>query len=76
MDDPAARYQHRDRIGRHAGAVGSGRVIAGADRGFGAIAALSTVHGSIVWRKLQSFVEGAHFARREQWHRNIVLGCE
>jgi 5-methyltetrahydropteroyltriglutamate--homocysteine methyltransferase len=63
-----------DRIRRYAGVVGRERVIAGTDCGFGTIAGLPTVHVSIVWRKLQSLVEGAQIASRELWHRNSVAG--
>ena len=48
-----------DRIRRYAGVVGRERVIAGTDCGSGTIAGLPTVRVSIMWRKLQSLVEGA-----------------
>lgn len=59
-----------DRIRRYASVIGRERVIAGTDCGFGTIAGLPTVHVSIVWRKLQSLVEGARIASQELWGRS------
>jgi len=74
MDDRAAIFSTSRSDQTLSDVVGRERVIAGADCGFGAIARLPTVHVSIVWRKLQSIVEGIHFAGRELWHHNIVPG--
>jgi 5-methyltetrahydropteroyltriglutamate--homocysteine methyltransferase len=52
-----------ERIGRYAGAVGAGRVVAGVDCGFATIAWIRPmVHPTIVWEKLKSLVEGARLA--------------
>jgi 5-methyltetrahydropteroyltriglutamate--homocysteine methyltransferase len=47
------------RILTFAGIVGSDRVVAGTDCGFGTFAGYGAVHGDIAWAKLASLVEGA-----------------
>ena len=49
-------------LGRFASIVGSERVIAGTDCGFGTFAGFGRVHPDICWAKLSSLVEGAAIA--------------
>jgi 5-methyltetrahydropteroyltriglutamate--homocysteine methyltransferase len=58
-----------ERIGRFAQAVGSERVIAGADCGFASFAATCEVHPSVVWVKLEALAAGARLASATLWQR-------
>jgi len=50
------------RIARYANIVGAERVMAGTDCGFSTWNDYTTVHPDIVWKKLESLVEGARLA--------------
>jgi 5-methyltetrahydropteroyltriglutamate--homocysteine methyltransferase len=51
-----------ERIVRFAELVGSDRVVAGTDCGFGTLAGSGAVHPSICWPKLRALAEGARLA--------------
>jgi 5-methyltetrahydropteroyltriglutamate--homocysteine methyltransferase len=55
------------RIENLASIVGRENVIAGTDCGFGTIAGVSRVDGSIAWAKLKSMAEGARIATSRLW---------
>ncbi len=55
------------RIENLASVVGRENVIAGTDCGFGTIAGVSRVDGSIAWAKLKSMAEGARIATARLW---------
>ena len=55
------------RIENLAGVVGRENVIAGTDCGFGTIAGVSRVDGTIAWAKLKSMAEGARLATTRLW---------
>jgi 5-methyltetrahydropteroyltriglutamate--homocysteine methyltransferase len=55
------------RIENLAGVVGRENVIAGTDCGFGTIAGVSRVDGTIAWAKLKSMAEGARIATSRLW---------
>jgi 5-methyltetrahydropteroyltriglutamate--homocysteine methyltransferase len=54
-------------IGQYADIVGRDRVIAGTDCGFGTFAGLGRVDAGVVYKKLESLVEGARIASRRLW---------
>jgi 5-methyltetrahydropteroyltriglutamate--homocysteine methyltransferase len=56
-----------DRILRYANVVGRDRVMAGSDCGFSTFSGYPTVFPEIVWRKLESMVEGAKRASAKLW---------
>jgi 5-methyltetrahydropteroyltriglutamate--homocysteine methyltransferase len=58
-----------DRICNYADAVGRGRVVAGADCGFGTFAGRVQVDRNIVWMKLASLAEGAAMASDRLWRQ-------
>ncbi len=57
------------RLGNYADVVGRERVIAGVDCGFETFAGHGAVDSQIVWRKLESLVEGARLASARLWGR-------
>lgn len=56
-----------DRLLRYAGVVGRAQVMAGSDCGFSTFSGFPTVFPDIVWRKLESMVEGAKLASIKLW---------
>ena len=56
-----------DRLLRYADVVGRDRVMAGSDCGFSTFSGYPTVFPDIVWRKLESMVEGARRASAKLW---------
>ncbi len=56
-----------ERISRYARLVGSERVIAGTDCGFGTWVGQAAVDPDVVWAKLASMAAGARLASREFW---------
>jgi 5-methyltetrahydropteroyltriglutamate--homocysteine methyltransferase len=61
-----------DRLLRYASVVGSERVMAGTDCGFSTFSGFPTVHPDIVWRKLESMVEGARRASAKLWPKTTA----
>jgi 5-methyltetrahydropteroyltriglutamate--homocysteine methyltransferase len=61
-----------DRLLRYAGVVGRERVMAGSDCGFSTFSGYPTVFPDIVWRKLESMVEGARRASAKLWSKTAV----
>jgi 5-methyltetrahydropteroyltriglutamate--homocysteine methyltransferase len=58
-----------ERLLRYAGVVGRERVMAGSDCGFSTFSGFPTVFPDIVWRKLESMVEGAKLASAKLWSK-------
>jgi 5-methyltetrahydropteroyltriglutamate--homocysteine methyltransferase len=58
-----------DRLLRYADVVGRDRVMAGSDCGFSTFSGYPTVFPDIVWRKLESMVEGARRASAKLWQK-------
>jgi 5-methyltetrahydropteroyltriglutamate--homocysteine methyltransferase len=56
-----------DRLIRYANVVGPERVMAGSDCGFSTFSGYPTVFPDIVWRKLESMVDGAKRASARLW---------
>jgi 5-methyltetrahydropteroyltriglutamate--homocysteine methyltransferase len=56
-----------ERLLRYAGVVGRERVMAGSDCGFSTFSGFPTVFPDIVWRKLESMVDGAKLASAKLW---------
>jgi 5-methyltetrahydropteroyltriglutamate--homocysteine methyltransferase len=56
-----------DRLLRYAAVVGRERVMAGSDCGFSTFSGYPSVFPDIVWRKLESMVEGARRASAKLW---------
>jgi 5-methyltetrahydropteroyltriglutamate--homocysteine methyltransferase len=61
-----------DRLLRYANVVGRERVMAGSDCGFSTFSGYPTVFPDIVWRKLESMVEGAKRASAKLWSRSAA----
>jgi 5-methyltetrahydropteroyltriglutamate--homocysteine methyltransferase len=57
-----------ERIKRFAAVVGTERIIAGTDCGFGTFAGYRGVDPAIAWAKLGALAEGARLASRELWN--------
>lgn len=56
-----------ERLGRYARLVGRENVIAGVDCGFGTWVGQAAVDPGVVWKKLESLVQGARIASAEFW---------
>ncbi len=71
IDSTSNFIEHPDvianRILNYANIVGRERVMAGSDCGFSTFSGYPTVHPQIVWRKLESMVEGARRASSKLW---------
>ncbi|SDD62536.1 5-methyltetrahydropteroyltriglutamate--homocysteine methyltransferase [Sphingomonas sp. YR710] len=71
IDSTSNFIEHPDvvanRLMSYANVVGRDRVMAGSDCGFSTFSGFPTVHPDIVWRKLESMVEGARRASAKLW---------
>ena len=76
IDSTSNFIEHPDvianRILNYANIVGRDRVMAGSDCGFSTFSGYPTVHPQIVWRKLESMVEGARRASAKLWSKTAA----
>jgi len=76
IDSTSNFIEHPDvvanRLLSYVNVVGKDRVMAGSDCGFSTFSGFPTVHPEIVWRKLESMVEGAKRASAKIWGKVLA----